>query len=206
MDAPSIKGSAFQSVVEDVQRLLEGDRISREELEVRLEPADLPLLDEKVLPALWYPIGTYRRLSELLMEIEGGGRTEYLVRRGARAAERLFALGIYQQLRRGEAIAEEIRSSGSLWSQQDGAIMASLAGAIFSFTTWRFVADAENRGEHRIEVSDAAALPEVARFAAQGFIEYVSTRLAKAHVRVTSERPAPDRIVFQLKPTRSAKI
>jgi hypothetical protein len=206
MHGPSIKGSAFQSVVEDVQRLLEGDRVSREQLEVRLEPADLRLLDEKVLPALWYPIETYRRLSELLMEIEGGGRMEYIVRRGARAAERLFALGIYQQLRRGEAIAEEIRSSGSTWSQQDGAIMASLAGAIFSFTTWRFAADPEDRGEHRIEVSDAAALPEVARFAAQGFIEYVSTRLVKAHVRVTSERPAPDRVVFHLKPTRSAKL
>jgi hypothetical protein len=206
MDGPAIKGSAFQSVVEDVQRLLQEGRLSREELEVRLEAADLPLLDEKVLPALWYPIDTYRRLSELLMELEGGGRPEYIVRRGSRAAERLFSLGIYQQLRRGEQIAEEIRSSGSMWSQQDGAIMASLAGAIFNFSKWRFVADAENRGAHRIEVNDAAALPEVARFAAQGFIEYVSTRLAKAHVRVTSERPASDRIVFRLKPTRAARI
>jgi len=206
MDAPSIKGSAFHSVVEDVQRLLQEGRISREGLEVRLEAADLPILDEKVLPALWYPIETYRRLSELLMEIEGGGRMEYIVRRGARAAERLFALGIYQQLRRGEVIAEEIRSSGSMWTQQDGAIMASLAGAIFNFSTWRFVADPENRGGHRIEVTDAAVLPEVARFAAQGFIEYASTRLAKAPVRVTSQRPTPDRVVFQLRPTRSAKI
>lgn len=205
MDGPAIKGSAFQSVVEDVQRLLQEGRISREELEVRLEPADLPFLEDKVLPPFWYPIETYRRLSELLMELEGGGRPEYIVRRGARAAERLFTLGIYQQLRRGEKIAEEMRSSGSAWSQQDGAIMASLAGAIFSFTSWRFVADPE-RGAHRIEVSDAAGLPEVARFAAQGFIEYVSTRLAKAHVRVTSERPSPERVVFQLKPTRAAKV
>jgi hypothetical protein len=206
VDGPAIKGSAFQSVVEDVQRLLQEGRLSREALEVRLDPSDLPFLDEKVLPAFWYPIGTYRRLSEILMEVEGGGRPEYVVRRGARAAERLFTLGIYQQLRRGEKIAEEIRSSGSAWSQQDGAIMASLAGAIFNFTSWRFVADAAQRGAHRIEVSDAAALPEVARFAAQGFIEYVSTRLAQAHVRVTSARPSPDRIVFQLDPTRAAKL
>lgn len=206
MDGPAIKGSAFQSVVEDVQRLLQDGRLSREELEFRLEPADLPFLEDKVLPPFWYPIETYRRLSELLMELEGGGRPEYIVRRGARAAERLFTLGIYQQLRRGEKIAEEMRSSGSAWSQQDGAIMATLAGAIFNFTSWRFVADPEQRGAHRIEVSDAAALPEVARFAAQGFIEYVSTRLAKAHVRVTSERPSPERVVFQLKPTRAARV
>jgi hypothetical protein len=206
VDGPAIKGSAFQSVVEDVQRLLQEGHLSREVLEVRLDPSDLPYLDDKVLPAFWYPIETYRRLSELLMEIEGGGRPEYVVRRGARAAERLFTLGIYQQLRRGEKIAEEIRSAGSAWTQQDGAIMASLAGAIFNFTSWRFVADPEQRGAHRIEVSDAAGLPEVARFAAQGFIEYVSTRLAQAHVRVTSERPAPDRVVFQLRPTRSAKL
>jgi hypothetical protein len=206
VDGPAIKGSAFQSVVEDVQRLLHEGHLSRDALEVRLDRADLPFLEEKVLPAFWYPIETYRRLSELLMEVEGGGRPEYVVRRGARAAERLFTLGIYQQLRRGEKIAEEIRSSGSTWTQQDGAIMASLAGAIFNFTSWRFVADAEQRGAHRIEVSDAAALPEVARFAAQGFIEYVSTRLAQAHVRVTSERPSPERIVFRLRPTRSAKL
>lgn len=206
MHGPSIKGSAFQSLVEDVQRLVKEGRVAREELEVRLDAADLPYAEEKVLPALWYPIETYRRFTELLMEIEGGGRPEYVVRRGARAAERLFALGIYQQLRRGEQLAEEIRSSGSTWTQQDGALMASLAGAMFNFTSWRFVADPEGRGAHRIEVSDAAALPEVARFAAQGFIEYTSTRLARAHVRVTSERPAPDRVVFQLRPTRAAQI
>ena len=36
------------------------------------------------------------------------------------------------------------------------------------------------------------------RLAAEGFIGYVSTRLSDVPVRVTSERPDPDRILFQI--------
>jgi hypothetical protein len=81
--------------------------------------------------------------------------------------------------------------------------MASLAGAIFNVSRWRFVVDARDPAVHRIEVSEARALPEVSRWAAQGFIEYTASRLTGAPVRVTSERPAPDRIVFTLR--RAAK-
>jgi len=56
-------------------------------------------------------------------------------------------------------------------------------------------------GTSRIEVSEAGALPEVSRFAAQGFIEYTASRLSGAAIRVTSERPALDRIVFRLRET-----
>ena len=91
MPAPSIKGTAFQSVAEDVRRLAASGRVSREALEARLEADDLRLLDEKVAPGLWYPLSTYRRLTEVLLEVEGRGDPAYVVRRGARAAERLFA-------------------------------------------------------------------------------------------------------------------
>src|SRR5262245_53084124 len=99
---PSIKGSAFLSVVEDLKGLVASGRIRRPELEIRLRASDLRILDDKVLPGLWYPLDTYRRLTEILLEIEGGGKPEYVVRRGARAAERLFAAGLYLQLERGE--------------------------------------------------------------------------------------------------------
>jgi hypothetical protein len=55
---------------------------------------------------------------------------------------------------------------------------------------------------NRIEVSEAAELPEVSRLAAQGFIEYTASRLTGADMRVTSERPTPDRIVFTLRSPR----
>ena len=198
MAAPSIKGTAFQSVVEDLRRLIEAGRLAPDELELALEASDLRILDDKVLPGLWYPLASYQRLTELLMRIEGGGRTDYVVARGARAAERLFAAGVYQQLERGEAIGAEKRARRESWSAHDGNLVASLAGAIFNVSRWRFAVEPGEAGASRIEVSEAAALPEVSRFAAQGFIEYTASRLGGA-ARVTSERPSPDHIVFRIR-------
>ena len=63
---------------------------------------------------------------------------------------------------------------------------------------WRFeVVDAARRA-YLIEVTEAAALPEVARLAAEGFIGFVSARLSDAPLCVTSERPEPDRILFRI--------
>jgi hypothetical protein len=198
VDAPAIKGSAFEAVVGDLNRAIEAGRISRDEVEARLEPEDIPVLDTKAVVSSWYPIETYRRLTEVLVDVEGGGRPEYLIERGARAAERLFAAGVYQQLRFGDERAEQLQEGGERWGQRDGDIMATLAGAIFNVSRWRFeVVDAARR-VYLIEVTEAAGLPEVARLAAEGFIGYVSTRLSGAPLRVTSERPERDRILFRL--------
>jgi hypothetical protein len=80
--------------------------------------------------------------------------------------------------------------------------MTSLAGAIFNVSRWRYRKVPGDPLTNRIEVSDAAELPEVSRLAAQGFIQYSATRMTGGEVRVTSERPAPDRIVFTLRNRR----
>ena len=115
MAAPSIKGSAFQSVVSDLVGLIEAGRISRETAEARLEADDLRLLDDKILPGVWYPIASYRRMTELLWEVEGNRAPAYLMARGARSAERLFEAGLYQQMQRGEAMGAEKRERGEGW-------------------------------------------------------------------------------------------
>jgi hypothetical protein len=196
---PSIKGTAFQSVVEDLQALVGAGRIARDELEARLPAEDLRLLEEKVLPGLWYPLASYRRLTEVLLQVEGGGRPEYVVRRGARAAERLFAAGLYLQLERGDEIGREKRARGEGWTEREGNLVSSLAGAIFNVSRWRFTVGSD--AVHRIEVSDAEELPEVSRLAAQGFVEYTATRLG-GPVRVTSQRLGRGRIVFTLHRSR----
>jgi hypothetical protein len=198
MAGPSIKGAAFQAVVTDVQALLEKGRLARDTLEARLEAEDLRILEEKVVPSSWYPIETYRRLTELLLEVEGGGRPQYVVERGARAAERLFRAGLYRQLRFGDERSVLLKQGSDSWTQHDGTLMATLAGAIFNFSRWRFeVIDAARRA-YRVVASDAGALPEVARLAAQGFIEYTTARLSGAPARVTSERTAAGDVVFTI--------
>jgi len=196
---PSIKGSAFAAVVEDLRALVESGRVSRDALEVRLEAEDLRILDAKVSPGLWYPLASYARLCAVLVEAEGNGRPEYVVARGARAAERLFAAGLYLQLERGQAMGERKRERGEGWTAIEGNLVTSLAGAIFNVSRWRFEVDPDDPRLHRIEVSEAAALPEVSRLAAQGFVEYTATRLAGVPMRVESERIGRDRIVFRLR-------
>jgi hypothetical protein len=202
MAAPSIKGTAFQTVALDLAKLIRDRRISRETVEVRLEAEDLRVLDDKVLPGLWYPLACYRRMTELLWEVEGRGAPAYLLARGARAAERLFETGLYQQMRRGEEIGAERRERNEGWTEFDGKLMTSLAGAIFNVSRWLYRRDPDDPNVNRIEVSEATELPEVSRLAAQGFIEYVASRLTGTQVRVTSERPTPDRIVFTLRSSR----
>ena len=204
MAVPSIKGTAFQAVVADLARLVQAGRVAREVVETRLEADDLRLLGDKILPGLWYPLASYRRMTELLWQVEGRRDPAYLLARGARAAERLFEAGLYQQMMRGEQIGAQHRERGEGWSEFDGNLMTSLAGAIFNVSRWRYRRHPEDPNVNRIEVSEAADLPEVSRLAAQGFIEYTAARLTGADVRVTSERPAPDRIVFTLRSPRAS--
>ncbi len=186
MAVPSIKGTAFQSVHDDVLRLLAEGRVARAALEARLEAPDLAVLEEKVSPGSWYPIDGYARMVELLVDLEAGGRREaYLIERGERAAARLAALGIYQQL---ELSMDRV-------GMAVGKLGASLSGAIYNFTRWRYESD--QPGDFTIFVEEAAAFPEVSRFATQGFIAYMAERIGGYPMDVSSERPARDRVVFR---------
>lgn len=187
MQAPAIKATAFQGVVDDLQRLVAEGRLSRERLEASLEPADLALLEEKHGPTAWIPIGTYARAVELLARVEApDGREAYLVRRGERSAERLAALGIYSQL---DATADNLGT-------RVGRMIVTVSGAIYSFGTWHFEVG-EAYGDFTIRVEDAAAMPEAARLATQGFVQAVATRVARAPRRISSERPRPDLVLFR---------
>ena len=116
MAQAAIKGSALIALIEDVAHCVEQGRVSAETLEVRLEPEDVALLEEKVSPVKWYPIDQYRRLTDLLFELTGEGRDfeTYMKARGAAAAERLIRSGLYQQLDystiREEVSPEQMRS------------------------------------------------------------------------------------------------
>ena len=190
---PSIKGSALSSVVEDLRALRDSGRISPARIEKTLQPADLALLDTQIQPALWYPIQSYARLTEVLLEVLGRGDPQYIADRGARAAQRLWESGLYVQLQHGEEKAAKARRTGGVMSDRDARVITTLSGAIFNFTRWKY--RVEETGSV-IEVSEAEALPEVSVWAARGFLEYVVSRLRRVETRVTATRVAPDRIEF----------
>lgn len=184
-----VKGTAIESVVADVNRLVAEGRLSREALEVRLRAEDLDVLDAKIVPALWYPLATFGRLTELLLEVDGHRRTEYLVERGRRAADRIKATGLYAQL----------KGDWSSWGDRVGAILATLGPAMYKDTAWRIemLRDGDALG-FRLEVDVPPEFPDVCRYPTQGFVEYVARNYGhqSGRTRVRSERTSPTRMVF----------
>ena len=183
-----VKGTALESVVADVNRLVDAGSISRADLDVRLEATDLELLDQKLLPSAWYSLGSYGRLTQLLFETEGRRRVEYLVERGRRAAERIRNAGLYAQF-----TADRDR-----WGDRIGAMLVTLGPAMYRDTEWKFRLLAGGSGmRFEIEISVPEGFPDVCRHATQGFIEYTAIHAAGHNVRVSSERVAPTRIVIR---------
>jgi len=189
MRIPSIKGTAFQSAVEDLQRLVSEGKLSRDELEAQLDEEEIGLLDAKVNAASWYPMELYARMIRLLAQKEARGRKEeYLIRRGARAAERIRSAGIYRQL--------ELRRE--TWGERVGQIVVTISGVMYNFTRWHIEATDGIR-DFRVVVEDAAEFPDEALYTAQGFVEFVCCLVAGSRMRVTSSRPTPDRVVYEVR-------
>ena len=192
MAVPSIKGTAYNSVHDDLHRMIDDGRVSEDELEAQLSREELELLESKVLATKWYPIDTYRKLLALVARKEAKGRIEeYLADRGWRAAERLQQAGIYRQLGADEA-------SGKSWGARVANMVSKVSGLLYNFTRWS-VDEPENPKTFRVIIDDAKDFADECRYTAQGFVAFAATMMAGGPVKITSERPTPDRIVFTVK-------
>jgi len=193
MAVPSIKGTAYSSVHDDLHRMLDDGRLSRDVLEADLSRDELELFDSKVLATRWYPIDTYRKLLATVARIEAKGRIdEYLFERGWRAAERLKEAGIYRQLGADE-------SSTKSWGARVAALVGGISGLLYNFTRWS-VEETTNPSAFQIVVDDAKDFADECRWTAQGFVAYAATMMAGgAAVKMTSTRPTPDRIVYSVR-------
>jgi len=188
MNGPCIKGIAFQAVVDDVRRLVSTGEISQEALASALEPSEIAYLDEPVIPTIWYPIGALARYMDLLWRTEGGSRKEFLVQRGSAAAERIFESGIYAKL---------MATAEGWGGGQVATALINLSTSFYNFMHWRFVGDFDD-DEFAVEVSDAEDYPDELRITTEGFMEYLYSRSSKRDLAVTSERPAPDRVIYRV--------
>ena len=187
MDAPSVKGVLVRSALERIQSYLASGRLSREQLELRLEREDLALFEKDlVVNGLWYPVARYERLLDVIYQVEGR-RPEALIEFGRSAAESLLGAsafsGIYQATTR----------RGS--HESGGPLLMKLAELMLNFTRWSYVGVSTD--EFRVKVSEASDLHEHVRYTAQGLIEHFGSRLFETPLHMTSERPARDRIVFR---------
>ncbi|HUK95580.1 MAG TPA: hypothetical protein VLU96_11070, partial [Gaiellaceae bacterium] len=163
MAVPSIKGTAYSSVHDDLHRMLDEERLAYEELEAELSKDELELFDSKVLATRWYPIDTYRKLLAVVARVEARSRIdEYLFERGWRAAERLKEAGIYRQLGADE-------HSSKSWGARVAALVGGISGLLYNFTRWS-VEETTNPAAFQIVVDDAKDFADECRWTAQGFV------------------------------------
>lgn len=205
MAKPSIKGSIIQGTIGDLVRLREQGRISEEEIDARLAPEDLALLEIEINPAAWYPIESYARLLQLAGEVEGDGKDAYFTERGRASARRLMESGLYQQLdflsRWAETAARKRNEQSALTAgfARDLRIVISLAQAIYNVGKWMVGPDPEHPGRLVLEVSQASAYSEPMRLAIEGFLNECARAAREDVVHLfTSERPAEDLIVLRM--------
>lgn len=201
---PSIKGTIFGRAVEDLRKLVDAGEISRAELERRLEPGDLPVLEESIWPGSWYDVQTYGRLLELLKDVAGKGRDEYLSERGKQSAEALLEKGLYQQLDyldRTQVASAREPEERYLAFGRDLKLLVSLHHAIMNFGRQEVRPDPDHADRYMIELREADCCPDALCCTTTGFMN----RMSQAHGMGDLwawERVQPDLVVFRM--TRAA--
>lgn len=197
---PSIKGTVFLGLVEDVQKLLARNVLKREELGRWLQAKDLGAIDSPVHAHEWYDIRVYARLSELLRDVEGKGRNEYLVKRGERSARRLLDGGLYSQLEYLQTASFGRKSDPSERFAAFGRDLArttTLSASILNFSKWAAKPDPRHPSRWLMEVSEARDYPEPLAWATLGFTNTLGRTKRKEDIW-TWERPEPALIVFRM--------
>jgi len=188
-DTPSVKGSLFAITQANLLALIEEGAITRDELEVRLTPEQFGFLDAKVQVAIWYPVDAFNAFVEISAQIKGETSRAALAATGRLAADHLAESGIYAQL----------DESTTPHGENSGRRLVTLGSAFYNFMQWEYVAG-EDSSHFAIHVTDAAAWCEELRYISEGFIEVVSSRSTQRKVQVTSERVAPDHVIFRGRP------
>ena len=175
---PSIKGSVFSGVVEDVNKLLQSGLASRREAKRWLQPEDFALLDQPVVITRWYDIRSYARMNELLRDVEGGGSNQYLRTLGRQTANRLLEAGLYSQLEYLNRTEVSKVGDGPMRFAafgRDLKLLTTISASILNFSRWASGPDPECARRYRIEVTEANDFPEVLAWRSDGFVNQMAT-------------------------------
>jgi hypothetical protein len=196
---PSIKGSVFAGVVEDVKKLLTTGQLSKTDAARWLQSDDLPLLDQNILVSHWYDLRSYTRMTELLREVEGDGSNDYLRQRGRKTARRLLEAGLYAQfeyLQRAEVAKETDAQARFEAFGRDLRLLTTISGSILNFSRWAAKPE-QGKRLYRIEVTEARDIPEVLCWTSDGFVNGMVIHHAGGDLW-RWERPSPDLVVFRM--------
>jgi hypothetical protein len=176
MSEPSIKGSLVQASVEELRERCASGAIDRTELERRLKPEDLELLDGDVLMSAWVPVAGYGRILEALAAAADRSDDAFFIEGGRESARRMVELGVYRQL----------DERTERWEDRVGRLLVSVAGVLWNFGTWEWLGMDEDG--FRMECRGVAGMPRVYALRTQGFVQFLASRAAGQDVTLQMQR------------------
>jgi hypothetical protein len=191
---PSAKGTIVMGVVATLRKARKTGQLAPEQLAARLSAAALELFEQKIEPARWYPMPPFVELVEFEWDVLAQRNPDYARQAGALSAERQFESGRYQQMDFAKR-AKKAESTNALLLQ--ARLITTITSAFYSFLDTTVGIDPARPDKLEIVYANAAMFPEPLRFATEGFMNQLNVRQGSKRLW-TSERVAPERIVFQL--------
>ena len=189
----SVKGLLLLGSAATLRAALESGRLTRDELEVRLEPEDLPWVEEKLDPTRWYPVASLGRMTELVVSVKGGARVPTLRAIGEKAAEDVRAQGTYAQMSFDEGA---VREATLLEMKSFARQTATIHNALFDFG--RPVVELDEEREHiLIRYEDVRGYPEATRISGEGYTSRMASWALGRPCRVRAEDVQPDAFTFR---------
>ncbi|MCG8592007.1 MAG: hypothetical protein MJE66_22145 [Proteobacteria bacterium] len=189
MSVPSIKGIVLQPTCDQLNALVAHGRLSREQLEIRLEPADLEVLDSKIEPSLWYARTTADRLSAALVDAAGGGDPEWLKEQGRDTVEAVLARDVLR----------DFIQSAVERSDRVGETLVGLGSLIQNFGSWSY--SGEELTDCQVELRDCGdSYSDLACWSAAGFMEGLIRKITGESVTVSFSRPSAGHVVYRVHP------
>ncbi len=195
MKSPSIKGIAITALVDDVIAYRDRSPECQRKVETQVNTAGLEILEQKTEPFQWYPITGYQSLTQFLWETEGNRSIDYLRNRGAGSAERVLALGNYQQI---SFLRERYNPEDHAAFASELALVVSLQATFFNFTTWSVTQDPDHENRLQIEIRDAFDFPEELCHTTAGFVTRLGVEVRSGGLQWNPERPRRDLVVLRM--------
>jgi hypothetical protein len=192
---PSVKGTIVVGVVASLRRLRKEGRLSAAQLAARLSAPALELLEQKIEATRWYPMPAFAELVEFEWDAAGKRNPDYAREAGALSADRQMESGRYQQMDFAKR-AKKAESASTLLLQ--ARLITTVTAAFYNFLQTSVGIDPARPDQLEIVYANAAAWPEPLRYATEGFMNRINESQGSSR-RWSSERVAPDRIVFVLK-------
>ena len=198
MSEESVKGSMLAYSVDAVRRLRDGGDVGGVEIEKSLSPETLELLEERILITNWYPMWQFNEIQDFLWEHLYRRNPEEARKVGAEWFGSMQASGRYPQY---EYAGRADRASSKQEMVRQTRLIASILDLYYNFLDVEVGLDPDS-GDLQVHFRNAGLFCETLRYTTEGFLLAIS-RIRKGTSEWTSERIAPDVILFTLPNTKN---